>query len=186
MEFKHFSLLGFGLLAILVLLKGVARDETAPQQQQQAEAIVAQANTPAQISAPQSESASSSQEGDDDDAVVLQRKSDGHFYARANVNGGSVRFLVDTGASYIALTGDDAREIGLDWNESDLRKIGRGASGDVFGKTVMLSKVKIGSLQAENVPAAIIPEGLDVSLLGQSFLETVGSVNIANDRMVLK
>jgi aspartyl protease family protein len=186
MEFKHFSLLVFGLLAMLVLLKGVAKDESAPQQQQQAETIAAQANTPPQISAPQSENASGDEEGDDDDAVVLQRKSDGHFYARANVNGGSVRFLVDTGASYIALTGDDAREIGLDWNQGDLRKIGRGASGDVFGKTVMLSKVKIGNLQAENVPAAIIPEGLDVSLLGQSFLETVGSVTIANDRMVLK
>lgn len=117
--------------------------------------------------------------------TVLDRAYDGHFYADARVDSRSTHFLVDTGASIVALTGDDARAIGLDWNEEDLVQIGRGASGDVFGVPVRLESVELGGFEAENVDAAIVPEGLDVSLLGQSFLSRVRGVNIDGDRMVI-
>jgi aspartyl protease family protein len=118
--------------------------------------------------------------------VVLQRKSDGHFYADASVQGSSIRFLIDTGASGIALTGDDAQALGLSWSEDELEMVGRGVSGPVMGKMVVLGSVQIGRFHVSNIEASIIPEGLDVSLLGQSFLSHVGNVNIADDQMTLR
>lgn len=115
----------------------------------------------------------------------IARAADGHFYAEAAVEQHSTHFLVDTGASVVALTGADARAIGLDWNGGDLRPIGRGASGPVYGVPVMLDRVELGGMEARAVPAAIVPQGLDVSLLGQSFLSRVGSVRIDGDRMTL-
>ncbi len=117
------------------------------------------------------------------EGTVLTRQPDGHFYTMANVNGGDVRFLVDTGASAIALTGADADALGISWDENELEKIGRGVSGDVYGKAVTLKSVQVGEIIVHDVQAAVIPEGLDVSLLGQSFLSKVGNVNIQEDQM---
>ena len=128
--------------------------------------------------------AASRSRGADGDAV-LGRSSDGHFYADVTVDSAELRMLVDTGASVVALTGSDAEAIGLEWSDDELFPIGRGASGDVIGKPVRLERVRLGDLEAENVEAMIVPEGLDVSLLGQSFLGRVGKVEIEDGRMVL-
>lgn len=117
--------------------------------------------------------------------AVLGRSSDGHFYADVSVEGQDIRMLVDTGASVLALTGGDAEAIGLEWHEDELFPIARGASGDVIGKSVTLDHVRLGDLEATNVEAVIVPEGLDVSLLGQSFLGQVGKVEIEDGQMVL-
>lgn len=130
--------------------------------------------------------------GDDEDVeqllpdrIELNREADGHFYTDVEVNAGSVRFLVDTGATAVALTGDDARELGLHWSEDELGPVARGASGTVMGKHIVIDRMQLGNVHATNVRAAIIPEGLDVSLLGQTFLTKVSSVNISGDKMVL-
>ena len=115
----------------------------------------------------------------------LNRESDGHFYADVTVSGAPLRMMVDTGASVIALTAPDALAAGLDWSPADVRVIGRGASGDVMGVPAMLTEVDVGGITARGVQAVIVPEGLDVSLLGQSYLSSVGNVAIAEDRMVL-
>ncbi len=116
---------------------------------------------------------------------ILSRERDGHFYATATIDSRDLRVMVDTGASIIALTGDDARDMGLDWDEDDIRAIGRGASGTVMGTAITLESVKIGELYASNVDAVIIPQGLDVSLLGQSFLKKVGGMRVEGDKMTL-
>lgn len=118
--------------------------------------------------------------------VTLRREDGGHFYATARANGRDIRVLVDTGATAVALTSADAEALGLYWNPAELTKVGRGVNGDVFGKPVMIPSLSVGDLEARNVKAAIIPEGLDVSLLGQSFLSQVGSVNISGDVMTLR
>ena len=117
--------------------------------------------------------------------TVLQRQADGHFYARAHIDGTQVRFLVDTGASIVALTGEDAMSLGLSWDDGALRPIGRGASGTVYGTPVLLPSLEVGGFEATNVEAAIIPDGLDVSLLGQSFLSRIENVEISGDTMRL-
>ncbi len=117
---------------------------------------------------------------------TLDRQADGHFYASAIVDGAAVRMMVDTGASVIALTAADASAAGLDWDEADSRVIGQGASGPVRGVTAQLDEVEIGGIVHRNVDAVIIPEGLGISLLGQSWLSQVKNVEISGDRMTMR
>ena len=119
-------------------------------------------------------------------AMTLERAADGHFYAEVEVEGRSARMLVDTGASMIALTGADAEAMGLYWDDADVTVIGKGASGPVHGVATRLPLVRLGAFEARDVRAVIVPEGLGVSLLGQSFLATLDRVEIAADRLQLE
>jgi|CXWL01.1.fsa_nt_gi aspartyl protease family protein len=118
--------------------------------------------------------------------IVLTRNANGHFFADVEVNGQTIRFLVDTGATAIALTADDARKLGFSWNDQELEPVGRGVSGPVTGKMVELHHVRLGGKEGWDMRAAIIPQGLEVSLLGQTFLGKIGSVRISGDQMVLR
>ena len=117
--------------------------------------------------------------------MVLDRAGDGHFYAGVRVESRDIRMLVDTGASMIALTGDDARDAGLYWDASELAPVARGASGVVMGVPIRLSEVAVGDFVARDVEAVIVPEGLGISLLGQSFLSHVENVAISGDKLTL-
>ena len=117
--------------------------------------------------------------------TVLKRQPDGHFYASVQIDSNDYRLLVDTGASMVALTGEDAEAIGLTWSDADLREIGRGAGGSVYGVPTTIERIELGGFEARNVRAAIVPEGLGISLLGQSFLSQLPGVRIDGDRMML-
>ena len=117
--------------------------------------------------------------------VDLNRSGDGHFYANVFTESVRTRYMVDTGATMVALTGRDAEAIGLFWNDSDLQHIADGASGPVLGVPVRIERMELGGFEARNVAAAIVPEGLSISLLGQSFLQTIPNVQIESDRMIL-
>jgi aspartyl protease family protein len=116
--------------------------------------------------------------------TVLKRDLNGHFFTKAAVNGIDVRFLVDTGASGVSLTVEDARAIGLQFDASEFDVIGSGASGPVRGKMIMLDRVSLDGRTVEQVQGAIL-EGGQMSLLGQSFLAQMGRIEIANDEMVI-
>ena len=113
----------------------------------------------------------------------LKRAGDGHFYVDAQVNGARVRFLVDTGASVVALTPADAQRAGIALPSERDRAIGAGGEVEVI--PVSIDRIAVGSLSANHVRAAVAPT-LPVSLLGQSFLSQVGSVEIRADTMVLR
>lgn len=115
----------------------------------------------------------------------LTRHADGHFYADIRIDGRPVRMLVDTGASFVALTRADADRAGVDWREDDAVVVGNGAGGPVRGVPVTLDQVELGGHRARAVQAAVIVDGLQVSLLGQSFLQQVDTVRIEGDRMTL-
>ena len=115
----------------------------------------------------------------------LPRNADGHFYAEVTVDGSSTHMLVDTGASVVALTGSDAEAAGLTWQPDDVKPVARGANGEVDGVRVKLDHVQLGDLELRDVDAIVVPQGLGVSLLGQSFLQRIGKVEIGNDKMVL-
>ncbi|RPF71861.1 retropepsin-like aspartic protease family protein [Aurantiacibacter spongiae] len=116
---------------------------------------------------------------------TLQRQVDGHFYAEVSIDGVPSRMLVDTGASIVALTGEDASAAGIYWDDHAIAPVAQGASGPVFGVPVMLPRVSLGAFEATDVDAIVVPDGLAISLLGQSFLSTVDRVEIADDRMIL-
>jgi aspartyl protease family protein len=117
--------------------------------------------------------------------MAIQRDGDGHFYATAEVEGRDYRMLVDTGATVVALTGDDARGMGLDWDPGALAQVAHGASGPVMGVRTTIPELAVGDFVAHDVRAVIVPEGLAVSLLGQSFLSQVPKVDIAGNRLTL-
>lgn len=117
--------------------------------------------------------------------TVLERQPDGHFYADVRVDGRSYTMMVDTGASVVALTAEDATAMGLQWFDDEVDVVAQGASGPVRGVFATIDRMAVGDHEVSGVRAIIIPEGAGISLLGQSFLSTLGSVEIANDRMVL-
>jgi len=117
--------------------------------------------------------------------VSLPRAGDGHFYADVTIDGTSAQMLVDTGASMVALTAEDAEAMGVQWNQDEVRMVARGANGPVYGVPVMLGQVQLGQLEAQNVEAVVIPQGLGISLLGQSFLSKIDHVEMVDDQMVL-
>ena len=117
--------------------------------------------------------------------AVLQRQGDGHFYAEVSTGSGSVMMLVDTGATVVVLTGNDAAMMGVDWDESAVRPVARSASGVVYGVPVMLDSLQVDDLEARHVEAVVVPRDLDISLLGQSFLSKMKRVEMNGDEMVL-
>ena len=118
------------------------------------------------------------------DPVRIERRSDGHFYVHGEINGQIARFLVDTGASMVALTVEDAERLGVEFSPDRFGIVGTGASGPVRGQRVMLNEVVVEGRQALDVEGAVI-EGLEISLLGQSFLSRLGSIEMSGDQMVL-
>ncbi len=117
--------------------------------------------------------------------TTLEREDNGHFYAHAKVNGELVRFVVDTGASTIALTVADAERLGIPINPATFEVVGEGASGLVRGERVMLDSVDIDGKRVDNVRAVVL-EGSRLSLLGQSYLSRMGEVQMKGDYMVLR
>jgi aspartyl protease family protein len=120
-----------------------------------------------------------------DGSIELQRQDDGHFYADVRVNGTYIHMLVDTGASAIALSREDAQSAGIATSIGMNDVIGEGADGAIHGEYAQLDRVELGPLSAERMPAAILNSGQQ-SLLGQSFLSKFASVQIEGDRMVLR
>lgn len=118
-------------------------------------------------------------------ATELRRAGDGHFYAPVTVGAQPITMLVDTGASVVALTGEDARLAGVTWSPANLKVVAHGASGPVQGVALRLPRLQLGNTEAREVDAVIVPEGLPVSLLGQSFLSHVEPMRIERDRMLL-
>ena len=117
---------------------------------------------------------------------MLEREGNGHFYAHAKVNDQElVHFVVDTGATVVALTVDDARRLGISVDPSEFTVIGEGASGLVRGKDVMLNSVEVDGKRVEDVRGVIL-EGSRLSLLGQAYLSRMGEVEMSGDYMVLK
>ena len=119
--------------------------------------------------------------------VTLFAERHGHFFADATVNGTHIDFLVDTGASLIALTELDAQRIGLRLNELDYRYRSNTANGIVHVAVVKLDEVRIGDITVYDVAASVHQGGgLDQSLLGMSLLKKLSSFRIDGTRLVME
>jgi len=116
--------------------------------------------------------------------TVLEREDNGHFFTVADVNGEPIRMVVDTGATEIALTEEDARRIGVDFDPGQYEVVGTGASGAIRGQEVLLDDVVLDGKKVSGLHALVL-EGLTISLLGQNYLRHM-DVSIAGDTMTLK
>ena len=106
--------------------------------------------------------------------LVYRADRRGHFTVPATVNGASLRLVVDTGASLVALTLDDARAAGFERSALVFNRITQTANGPARFAPVMLREIRIEQLAIDNVPGAVI-ENLDQSLLGMTFLHRLKS-----------
>jgi aspartyl protease family protein len=120
-----------------------------------------------------------------DQSIELTRQPNGYFYADVQINGAPVHAIVDTGATVIALSREDAQAAGIATSIGMNEVVGRGADGDVKGEEVTLDRVALGQKTVEAVPAIVLSNG-EQSLLGQSFLAKFASVKIEGDKMVLR
>ena len=120
-----------------------------------------------------------------DNTVDLPRARDGHFYLTLMVNDVAIDFMVDTGASQLVLTRQDARKVGI--NDDDLAFTGRAmtANGEVRTASVKLAKITLGSITDRNVRAWVNKGELEQSLLGMSYLQRWSKIEITSQNLRL-
>jgi aspartyl protease family protein len=102
-------------------------------------------------------------------SVTLKADSRGHFLTSGTINGGATQFLVDTGATVVAIPGAEARRLGISFVNAP-QGIVRTAGGAVHAYRVRLDSVRVGGIEMNGVDAVVIDQGLEFVLLGMSFL----------------
>jgi aspartyl protease family protein len=118
--------------------------------------------------------------------VELRAGRHGHFETRAEINGRSVEVMVDTGASLIALTFEDAERAGIYVKDSDFTQRSQTANGVARAAPVMLDRVSIGDITVRNVRASVAERGrLHVTLLGMTFLSRLSRTEMRGGTLVL-
>ncbi|HFB2048354.1 MAG: TIGR02281 family clan AA aspartic protease [Hyphomicrobiaceae bacterium] len=120
-------------------------------------------------------------------SVRIRKRNDGHYVARGRINNKVVSMFVDTGASTVMLTSNDAKIIGL--NPSDLRYnvVIKTANSTAYAATVHLDRIEIGSITIYNVKALVAkPGSLSKSLLGMSFLRRLKSFEFSQRFLVMR
>ena len=119
-------------------------------------------------------------------AAVIRKSGDGHFWTDARVNGRTTRFMVDTGASYVALPYNDARRLDVRPRDEDFTVTVQTANGATKAAPVMLREIRISGVTLTNVQAVVLQDGLDTPLLGMSFLNRLDSFEARADTLRLK
>jgi aspartyl protease family protein len=127
---------------------------------------------------------SSGQDGGGAQRIVLTADAQGHFMPTGQINGRTVQFMVDTGATTVILSESDAKRIQLDYSKG--RKVGVAtANGRVVGHQVQLDSVRVGDAQVYSVAAIVLPQPMTYVLLGNSFL-TRFQMQRHNDQLTLE
>ena len=120
-------------------------------------------------------------------AVRIRRRGDGHFMARAEINGIKSDMLVDTGASTVVLRPADAERIGIDMRRLTFTVPVQTANGTTYAASVRLRAITVGPIQIRDVEALIAKPGtLKESLLGISFLKRLRSYEFSGDFLTLR
>ncbi len=117
--------------------------------------------------------------------VRLTRHENGHFYADVEINGTATEFMIDTGATGIAMTEAAARRANVTLDPSEATYIGEGAGGALTGQRVTLNRVSLGERSVSGMDAVVI-DGASTNLLGQAFLSKFAEVTVRGDVMTLR
>jgi aspartyl protease family protein len=119
------------------------------------------------------------------DASVLKGE-DGHYWAEASVNGTAVRFLVDTGASAVALSVADAERLGLQPASLAYDYTVNTASGEARAAKVKLATISVSGAEVNDVDAFVIDKGLQTSLLGMTYLGRLSKFEATQEALILR
>ena len=120
-------------------------------------------------------------------SVSLARDGRGHFQADARVEGRNISFMVDTGASVIALNETSAARIGVRPSRGDFNSTVSTANGSVKAARARLASVDIGGVVVRDVDALVLPDtALSENLLGMAYLSRLKRFEYANGRLVLE
>lgn len=142
---------------------------------------------PAQLAAATPSLQQASSASDWGDEIRITAGPDRQFYIKADVNRRPARFLVDTGASYVALRDSDAREAGIYTSWTDYTYPVHTANGETKAAFVTIDEIEIGGLRVEGVRAFILQDDqLNINLLGMSFLSRLESVEARKGELVLR
>jgi aspartyl protease family protein len=119
--------------------------------------------------------------------VEIEAADNGHFNAEVEINGRAVEVMIDTGATMVALSYEDAERAGLLLNDSDFTSAVSTANGMARVAPVTLDRVSIGDITVRNVPAAVTERGrMRTSLLGMSFLRKLSRFDMRSGRLVMQ
>lgn len=119
--------------------------------------------------------------------VELRRTWDGHYRADTLVNGSEIRLLVDTGASMVLIPYEQAEALGIDLNTLEYSMPVTTANGRSTVAPIRLETVQIGSIQVNDVVAAVShPGSLKSGLLGMSFLDHLSETSFQRDKLILR
>ena len=119
-------------------------------------------------------------------AASIPKSADGHFWADARVNGSKVRFLVDTGATAVALSPRDAARLGYPPSSLTYGHKVMTASGEARAAKVQLESVSVDGAKVEAVDAFVIERGLDTSLLGMTYLGRLEKFEATRTALILQ
>lgn len=124
---------------------------------------------------------------DTERAIQIRKSSNGHFVVRSEVNGQPVRMLVDTGATSVVLTTDDARAAGIDVDRLRFSIRVRTANGTGSAAAVRLDSISVGGIERRDLEALVArPGALTESLLGMNFLEELRSYEFSKDFLTIR
>lgn len=114
--------------------------------------------------------------------IVVPVARDGHYYLDGTINGQTLRFLVDTGASYVSVDADFARAAGL---PQGITGYFNTANGSVEGRIVKDQRVSAGGFAVSGLSVAVMPEKSEQGLLGQNFLRNF-EVSQSGGQLILR
>ena len=119
-------------------------------------------------------------------AAQVSKSPDGHYWAEADVNGRAVHLLVDTGATAVALTAEDAKRLGFDPKGLDYSYRVSTANGQARAARIKLASVSVAGAEVENVDALVIDRGLQTSLLGMTYLGRLSQFEATPSALILR
>ena len=121
----------------------------------------------------------------DEGRIEVPRSPDGHYYLQTQVNGAPIRFVLDTGASMIVLTKEDAMRAGLNPDGLSYYSRAMTANGEVRTAPVRLESVTLGGFSDKNVTALVNEGEMNDSLMGMDYLQRWGKIEIAAGTLTL-